>query len=234
MDFMAFDTSSLFSHQSLLDWDQLSFSFSNLHEFLPSLMESPMSSEASTGHFEDSMNLKDSNSLNETCKRRRTELSPPNAPNLPTEDLNYLVQDFWDSSEDPLELLNCEIEETKAISEKPTSSQETAPHHQEEQNRRENFFILPQKDSNKKRCVDVVYPFNVIKPAGLEGNTTLNDINHRILMRPARPVKHPVGDFKCGPCVSAGGPGLSGKSVVSLVRIQTRGSGSITIIRTRD
>jgi phosphotransferase system HPr-like phosphotransfer protein len=79
----------------------------------------------------------------------------------------------------------------------------------------------------------VIHPFVAVKPAGLEGDVTLEDINQKILMRPARPVPHPVGEFACAPTVSFGGPGLSGKSVVSLMRIQTRGAGSITIIRTK-
>ncbi|XP_022146436.1 uncharacterized protein LOC111015652 [Momordica charantia] len=84
----------------------------------------------------------------------------------------------------------------------------------------------------KKR--KVVYPFALVKPGGVEGDITLNDINQKILMPPTRPVRHPVGDFACRPCVSADGPGLSGKAVVALTRIHTQGRrGSITIIRTK-
>lgn len=80
----------------------------------------------------------------------------------------------------------------------------------------------------------VVYPFAVVKPGGREGDVTLNDINERILMPPTRPVRHPVGAFACRPnCVSPHGPGLSGKAVVALTKIQTRGRGTITIIRTK-
>lgn len=79
----------------------------------------------------------------------------------------------------------------------------------------------------------VVYPFAVVKPGGLEGDVTLDDINARILMRPARPVRHPVAEFAGGPCVSAVGPGLSGKPVVRITRIHTLGKGTISIIRTR-
>lgn len=80
----------------------------------------------------------------------------------------------------------------------------------------------------------VVYPFALVKPGGEEGDVTLNDINERILMPPTKPVRHPVGDFACRPCVSAQGPGLSGKAVVALTRIHTQGRrGTITIIRTK-
>ncbi|KAK1380691.1 Vacuolar iron transporter 1 [Heracleum sosnowskyi] len=93
----------------------------------------------------------------------------------------------------------------------------------------------PGDDIEKKRKVitRVVYPFAVVKPGGVEGDMTLNDINERLLMPPTRPVRHPVGEFACRPVASANGPGLSGKAVVALTRIQTRGSGTITIIRTR-
>lgn len=84
------------------------------------------------------------------------------------------------------------------------------------------------------RTTRVVYPFALVKPGGEEGDLTLNDINERILMPPTRPVRHPVGDFACRPCVSAQGPGLSGKAVVALTRIHTQGRrGTITIIRTK-
>jgi hypothetical protein len=83
--------------------------------------------------------------------------------------------------------------------------------------------------------VGVLYPFAVVKPLGLDDGrmTTLDDVNQRILKRPARPVRHPVGPFACGPAVTAQGLGLSGKAVVSLTKIRTGGKGTITIIRTR-
>ncbi|KAK8667883.1 hypothetical protein V6N13_105360 [Hibiscus sabdariffa] len=88
--------------------------------------------------------------------------------------------------------------------------------------------------TKKKRVITrVVYPFALVKPGGIEGDMTLNDINERILMPPTRPVRHPVGDFACRPCVSADGPGLSGKAVVALTKIHTQGRGTITIIRTK-
>ncbi|KAF6168652.1 hypothetical protein GIB67_005264 [Kingdonia uniflora] len=85
----------------------------------------------------------------------------------------------------------------------------------------------------KKLTTGVIYPFAVVKPGGFEGDVTLNDINERILSPPSKPVKHPVGDFVCRPCVSPDGPGLSGKAVVALTRVHTQGRGTITIIRTR-
>ncbi|GAV73229.1 hypothetical protein CFOL_v3_16715 [Cephalotus follicularis] len=86
---------------------------------------------------------------------------------------------------------------------------------------------------NKRVITRLVYPFTLVKPGGAEGDVTLKEINERILMPPTRPLRHPVGDFACRPCVSAHGPGLSGKAVVALTRIHTQGTGTITIIRTK-
>jgi hypothetical protein len=96
-------------------------------------------------------------------------------------------------------------------------------------------FVYTAGEDREKRGVGVLYPFAVVKPLGLDDGrmTTLSDVNHRILKRPARPVRHPVGPFACGPAVSAHGLGLSGKVVVSLTKIRTGGNGTITIIRTR-
>lgn len=80
----------------------------------------------------------------------------------------------------------------------------------------------------------IAYPFDVVKPGGVEGDVTLKDINHRILMRPKKPIPHPVGDYAAHPCASpASGFGISGKSVVALTKIHTQGGGTITIIRTK-
>ncbi|XP_040383107.1 protein XRI1-like [Oryza brachyantha] len=80
----------------------------------------------------------------------------------------------------------------------------------------------------------VVCPFAVLKPSGLDGGATLADINARILTRPARPVRHPVGEFACAPRAAAGSrPAPSGKTVAGFTRLRTAGSGTITIIRTR-
>eukprot|EP00258_Populus_trichocarpa_P007650 XP_002312489.3 protein XRI1 [Populus trichocarpa] len=101
---------------------------------------------------------------------------------------------------------------------------------------KENSPHSTDDHENKRRkrvATRVVYPFALVKPGGVEGDMTINDINERILMPPTRPVRHPVGDFACRPCVSADGPGLSGKAVVALTRIHTQGRGTITIIRTK-
>lgn len=76
-------------------------------------------------------------------------------------------------------------------------------------------------------------PFGLVKPGGIDGGITLKDINRRILRPPTRPIKHPVGEYASRPWVTPDGPGLSGKAVVALIRIHTRGSGTITIIRTK-
>ncbi|KAI4299651.1 hypothetical protein L6164_033087 [Bauhinia variegata] len=85
----------------------------------------------------------------------------------------------------------------------------------------------------KGRWKKVAYPFELVKPGGVEGETTLKDINHQMLMNPSKPIPHPVGDSAAHPFMSAGSLGMSGKAVVALTRIQTQGRGSITIIRTK-
>ncbi|CAN8266820.1 unnamed protein product [Cochlearia groenlandica] len=88
-------------------------------------------------------------------------------------------------------------------------------------------------NENKRLITNVVYPFGLVKPGGQEKDVTLNDINKKILMPPSRPVRHPVGDFVSRPCITTHGPGLSGKAVVALTKIQTQGKGMITIVRTK-
>ncbi|KAF8117508.1 hypothetical protein N665_0009s0034 [Sinapis alba] len=85
------------------------------------------------------------------------------------------------------------------------------------------------RNKNKRITTRVVYPFGLVKPGGREEDITLDDVNKKILMPPARPV----GDFASRPCITTQGPGLSGKTVVALSRIQTQGKGTVTIIRTK-
>lgn len=84
-----------------------------------------------------------------------------------------------------------------------------------------------------KLATPVAYPFAVLKPSGVEGDVTLNDINKRILMPPTRPIQHPVGDYARPPSSASTGAGLSGKAVVALTKIHTEGKGTITIMRTK-
>ncbi|KAK6912326.1 hypothetical protein RJ641_021927 [Dillenia turbinata] len=79
----------------------------------------------------------------------------------------------------------------------------------------------------------IAYPFDVVKPGGFKGDVTLDDINRRMLKRPTKPVRHPVGEFATNQTTFASGLGMSGKTVVALTKIQTPGRGTITIIRTK-
>ncbi|KAI0528626.1 hypothetical protein KFK09_001168 [Dendrobium nobile] len=185
----------------------------------------------------------------ERCKRRRTAVavSPPAAV---AEDFQQLVlQEFLcsnslgDSFDDldfvfsgpktfnfsnPMKQFNSEERETE---------QKAAIKAQrvEEEEEEEEIEEKSTRKKKKKEKEKVAYPFAVLKPTELEGDLTLAEINKRILRRPMRPVKHPVGEFACLPWVpeGGGGVGLSGKVVVGLTRIQTKGRGSITVIRTR-
>lgn len=73
----------------------------------------------------------------------------------------------------------------------------------------------------------VVYPFDFVKPCGVHGDVTLNDINQRISTPPlpkkneSASVLYPTSAF-------------SGKPVVGKTKIRTEGGkGSITIMRTK-
>ncbi|XP_042499540.1 uncharacterized protein LOC122077753 isoform X2 [Macadamia integrifolia] len=105
--------------------------------------------------------------------------------------------------------------------------------HMDSTNKDPHQKIDPSTIKDNCCVMKVAYPFDMVKPGGIEGDVTLEDINERMLMRPTRPVRHPVGDLACRPVAMAGGLGLSGKAVVALTRIRTRGRGTVTIIRTR-
>lgn len=90
-------------------------------------------------------------------------------------------------------------------------------------------------------------PFDVVKPLpGVEGNLTLEIINQRISTQTSMPGHRLVPADGSGRLVATlpedrnrptsleTGIGLSGKSVVSLRTIHTQGSGTVTIIRTKD
>lgn len=81
----------------------------------------------------------------------------------------------------------------------------------------------------------MAYPFEMVKRGGVEveGEIALEDINQKMIMRPAKAIPHPVGDCVDPPCVSARGFGISGKEVVAVTRIHTQGRGSIIIVRTK-
>ncbi|XP_062195290.1 uncharacterized protein LOC133898614 [Phragmites australis] len=94
------------------------------------------------------------------------------------------------------------------------------------------------KRSRKASCTagagTVAHPFTAVKPGGADGAVTLADINEWILTPPARPVRHPVGEFACAPRVSVGNRlAPSGKTVAGFTRLHTAGRGTITIVRTR-
>ncbi|KAM7529433.1 hypothetical protein LguiB_032843 [Lonicera macranthoides] len=80
----------------------------------------------------------------------------------------------------------------------------------------------------------IAYPFDMVKRgSGTDGYVTLEDINDRMLMPPTRPIRHPVGDFASHSRISTSGFSLSGKVVIAHAKIHTRGTGSITVIRTK-
>lgn len=79
-----------------------------------------------------------------------------------------------------------------------------------------------------KLASTVVYPFAFIKPCGVHGDVTLNDINQRI-HNPPKPKPNEED-----PSVSYPTSAFSGKPVVGKTKIRTEGGkGSITIMRTK-
>lgn len=80
-----------------------------------------------------------------------------------------------------------------------------------------------------KLATSVAYPFAFIKPCGVHGDVTLNEINQRIRTPPPSKSKQKDEDPVVYP-MSA----FSGKPVVGKTKIRTEGGkGSITIMRTK-
>ncbi|GMJ08168.1 hypothetical protein like AT2G01990 [Hibiscus trionum] len=182
-------------------------------------------SDSSSGYLEDALL-----EFTEMSKRRRLLFYSDDGRDL-TNGFNHLSKSCLCS-----ENLSCRNQFTSinGVSDEPLSSGEASI--VAEINTPEKAIILSSSgnDDKKKRVITrVVYPFALVKPGGIEGDMTLNDINKRLLMPPTKPVRHPVGDFGRQPCISAGGTGLSGKAVAALTKIYTQGRGSVTVIRTK-
>ncbi|KAK3155411.1 hypothetical protein QOZ80_2BG0202980 [Eleusine coracana subsp. coracana] len=258
-------------------------------------VDSPVSSEASSGYLQDAVAHWNVDSCN---KRQRTAATPP--PRRPAgvnEDLQFLLESFWDPCTEGEDIshdlkttiipeMSCSFVSEEDVADASGREEQRVPSTQtqvsaaqgREEARRSNAVraaaplqkattAAERRDDRlrpgvhcwepsraaattsttmlgascssatagkEKTGAGVLYPFAVIKPLGLDDGcmTTLSDVNQRILKRPARPVRHPVGAFACG-SVTAHGLGLSGKAIVSLTKIRTGGKGTITIIRTR-
>lgn len=202
------DTSPFYDHQSLLD------------------------SDLSSGYLEDAL-------FEFSSKRRRLMMTPDihhqtsyqnsTPPSYPS---------YWDFNStgdcDNFGGLDVSGNNSTSSSQSKTSINSQFLSEKETLSSSDHVTVGGIEDRKKKVITRVVYPFALVKPGGLKGDMTLNEINERILMPPTRPVRHPVGDFACRPLVSLDGPGLSGKAVVALTRIQTHGRGTITIIRTKN
>ncbi|WZZ57510.1 hypothetical protein YC2023_057617 [Brassica napus] len=171
--------------------------------------------DVSTGYLEDAL-IK----FSVKSKRRRLSFNAEDKPN------NHFDNDQndWRISE------NYSCTSSQFADESPNSSINIFS---ESSNQPKHSFEPSSSTSEKHYCDNkkrVVYPFGLVKPGGREEDVTLNDINKKILMPSARPVRHPVGAFACRPCLSAHGPGLSGKVVVAFTKIQTSGRGLSSIL----
>ncbi|CAA6664721.1 unnamed protein product [Spirodela intermedia] len=205
-------------------------------------LESLHRSELRSGYLEDAVAQ-----WGGRCKRRRTLLFPHDQAAAEGVGLEDLVRGFWnynsylhDLAAGPSSFAGDEMNGPNLAGELrlPSPSSSSPPDGPPQ------FRGLPVKElaadsgPEKKKTAatrrrKVVYPFAVVRSGGFDGGATLEDINRRLLMRPSRPIRHPIGEFACLPCVSGDGPGLSGKAIVGLTRISTRGRGTITIIRTK-
>ncbi|KAJ3677067.1 hypothetical protein LUZ60_002791 [Juncus effusus] len=257
---MALDNVFHFLHQPLLDWDEQTFENWNSNDQLndkPPEMEHPVSDYIEiedeivswkrrivtpTSYFPTCEDLQDvfqnfwdsssgfgevSNDVNGVIQERNKLLIE--TPNIePTHELHELDSLCSDSSQS-VSLPLGPTKQDDNLSKPPLSPIKTSTL-QDNENAR-------GKKRPRNSSMAILSPFVVVKPCRTgtdkDGCVTLDEINKKLLMRPAKPVRHPVGEFACVPRVSPGGPGLSGKEVVSLTRIYTRGSGTITIIRTR-
>ena len=99
------------------------------------------------------------------------------------------------------------------------------------------FFSFSAKkthhQSATKLVTPVAYPFTLLKPCGVQGDVTLNDINQRILMPQLRLTYRHHGKYYDTALQSASSMTFSGKAIVSLTTFHTEGKGSITIMRTK-
>ncbi|XP_008779399.1 protein XRI1-like [Phoenix dactylifera] len=91
---------------------------------------------------------------------------------------------------------------------------------------RKSYIKTPAKLTSS-----IAYPFSLIKPCGVQGDVTLNDINQRILAPPPSRLKHKKDEETT---ISYPTSAYSGKPVVVKTKICTEGGkGSITIMRTK-
>eukprot|EP00250_Pteridium_aquilinum_P012286 c20625_g1_i1 orf=593-1546(+) len=92
--------------------------------------------------------------------------------------------------------------------------------------------------SSTKMATPVAYPFTVVKPSGMQGDVTLNDINKRIMMAHDKLGGHKRRGLPTNSHDSRGddmgSSTLLAKSVVALTKIHTEGNGTITIMRTKN
>ncbi|MQM19066.1 hypothetical protein Taro_052066 [Colocasia esculenta] len=173
-------------------------------------------------------------SLSSIPRKEATTTEEHNGPKLISDQelFSSSSTSFSSSSKDALQTKPNVVHGKRTTATRPTASLSSAGFPPA----RHNFPLKEMEDAKirkNKVTTRVVYPFAVVRPGGVDGGVTLKDINRRLLMRPTRPVRHPVGEFACLPYVSGYRPGLSGKAVVGITRIQTRGRGTITIIRTK-
>ncbi|KAK9115854.1 hypothetical protein Sjap_014801 [Stephania japonica] len=249
---------NLCSYHCSLGWDLPSFGALNADMSMDLL--SPLASDlcSESGYLEDALGIKWS-----SCFKRRKTLSYSSPVNdsllMPQFSKSFWSYDSDNNVGDPFQnsssqrqksvipddksSLDCIVRERITNECTPSSKPSTPDGHKEQHSPHSSLQVMTEysaitKDdllsrSGETSNIKVVYPFDMVKPGGIEGDVTLNEINKRLLRRPTRPVRHPVGDAACHPRILTDRLGPSGKAVATLTRIHTQGRGSVTIIRTR-
>ncbi|THU57100.1 hypothetical protein C4D60_Mb11t24210 [Musa balbisiana] len=83
----------------------------------------------------------------------------------------------------------------------------------------------------RKLDTSIAYPFALIKPCGVHGDVTLNDINQRIHAAPPSRLNHKKDE---DPSIFNPTSAFSGKPVIVKTKVRTvGGQGSITVMRTK-
>ncbi|KAH7276348.1 hypothetical protein KP509_39G003700 [Ceratopteris richardii] len=96
---------------------------------------------------------------------------------------------------------------------------------------KESVSLQSSKECSRQRECPLsvlAYPFALVKPIGIHGDITLQDINQRINSSPCRTSQA----YSEQPKSISSSP-YSGKSVLALTKIYTEGNGTITIMRTK-
>ncbi|KAJ1388155.1 hypothetical protein SESBI_39340 [Sesbania bispinosa] len=192
------------------------------------LAESWFASDTSTGYLEDAIAgwgiwCKQHNLPPYSQDQKKTQYLVDQEELFPTFS-STAAQIIHDHKKFSTRSLSSSQNHTHATAVKHDSAQKSCASRESDENDASVLSTTSFHSNNKRggHWKKVAYPFDLVKPGGVEGETTLKDINHQMLMNPSKPIPHPVGDSKTHPCISNRGFGISGKEVTALTRIHTQ------------